>query len=58
MALRLLNAGVTVNVWNRSSEKLHIVIEQGVRSATGYSPRRNVFGMLGHRVGIQTFWAG
>jgi 3-hydroxyisobutyrate dehydrogenase len=29
MALRLLNAGFTVNVWNRTAEKLQAVIEAG-----------------------------
>ena len=29
MTLRLLNAGFTVNVWNRNSEKLHTVVEAG-----------------------------
>ena len=34
MALRLLNAGFSVNVWNRSPEKLMPVVNAGAKACT------------------------
>jgi 3-hydroxyisobutyrate dehydrogenase len=34
MTLRLLNAGFSVNVWNRSPEKLTPVIKAGAKAST------------------------